>query len=113
MSAHIATIRARICTGKAQSHTTRRPHAVILCCQYGDVAVPKNVPFDPEAKPLWFAHQLSDNACATLTILNVLLNCETARIGGNLELFKGETIEFDPVVSARSSAKMMSLMHFR
>jgi hypothetical protein len=45
---------------------------------------------DDSAK-LWFANQLSDDACASMAILNVLLNVEEVDIGEGLKVFRGET----------------------
>jgi len=45
---------------------------------------------DDSAK-LWFANQLSDDACASMAILNVLLNVEEVDVGQRLKEFKDET----------------------
>jgi len=45
---------------------------------------------DDSAK-LWFANQLSDDACASMAILNVLLNVEEVDIGEGLREFRNET----------------------
>jgi hypothetical protein len=45
---------------------------------------------DDSAK-LWFANQLSDDACASMAILNVLLNVEEVDVGEKLREFRGET----------------------
>ncbi|KAF9649505.1 cysteine proteinase [Thelephora ganbajun] len=45
---------------------------------------------DDSAK-LWFANQLSDDACASMAILNVLLNVEEVDIGERLREFRNET----------------------
>lgn len=45
---------------------------------------------DDSAK-LWFANQLSDDACASMAILNVLLNVENVDIGEKLKEFRNET----------------------
>jgi hypothetical protein len=42
---------------------------------------------------------LSDDSCATLALLNVLLNCEDVQIGPTLDSFKEFTLQMDPVVS--------------
>lgn len=47
---------------------------------------------------MWFANQLSDDACATQAILNVLLNSEDVRLGDAVQAFKENTAEFDSVV---------------
>ena len=53
---------------------------------------------DPAAERVWFANQLSDDACATQAILNVLLNCPDIDIGEELRNFKTETESMSPVV---------------
>ena len=45
---------------------------------------------DGSAK-LWFANQLSDDACASMAILNVLLNVEDVDAGEKLGAFRKET----------------------
>ena len=45
---------------------------------------------DDSAK-LWFANQLSDDACASMAILNVLLNVEEVDVGEKLKEFNDET----------------------
>ncbi|KAF9783901.1 cysteine proteinase [Thelephora terrestris] len=45
---------------------------------------------DDSAK-LWFANQLSDDACASMAILNVLLNVQEVDIGERLRVFRNET----------------------
>jgi len=58
---------------------------------------------DDSAK-LWFANQLSDDACASMAILNVLLNVEEVDIGEKLKEFRSETERMSsPVWHARES----------
>lgn len=57
---------------------------------------------DPAAERVWFANQLSDDACATQAILNVLLNCPDIDIGEELQNFKEETKSMSPVVNCVS-----------
>ena len=60
---------------------------------------------DPAAERVWFANQLSDDACATQAILNVLLNCPDIDIGEELRNFKEETESMSPVVNRVSCFK--------
>ncbi|KAF8063528.1 ubiquitin C-terminal hydrolase [Lyophyllum atratum] len=53
---------------------------------------------DPTAERVWFANQLSDDACASHAILNVLLNCPDVDIGDELRRFKHDTEEMSPVM---------------
>jgi ubiquitin carboxyl-terminal hydrolase L5 len=55
---------------------------------------------DPDAERVWFANQLSDDACASLAILNVLLNTSNdVDLGPRLREFKTETERMSSVVS--------------
>lgn len=49
---------------------------------------------------IWFANQVIDNACASLALLNIVLNCEELEphIGEHLRAFKEFTIDFAPPV---------------
>ncbi|RDB24082.1 Ubiquitin carboxyl-terminal hydrolase isozyme L5 [Hypsizygus marmoreus] len=53
---------------------------------------------DPAAERVWFANQLSDDACASHAILNVLLNCPDVDVGEELRAFKRETERMSPVM---------------
>lgn len=52
---------------------------------------------------VWFANQISDDACASHAILNVLLNCPCLDLGRDLQDFKDETKDMSPVVSRYTS----------
>lgn len=45
---------------------------------------------------IWFANQVFDNACASLALLNIVLNIETVDIGERLTAFKEFTRDFTP-----------------
>ncbi|KAK7048507.1 ubiquitin carboxyl-terminal hydrolase isozyme L5 [Favolaschia claudopus] len=53
---------------------------------------------DPTAERVWFANQLSDDACASLAILNIALNCTDIEIGDELRVFKEDTDSMSPVM---------------
>ncbi|KAI0764159.1 cysteine proteinase [Trametes elegans] len=53
---------------------------------------------DPDARSIWFANQLSSDACASQAILNVLLNCKGVNVGPALREFAVETEEMSPVM---------------
>ncbi|KAH9895837.1 cysteine proteinase [Cubamyces lactineus] len=53
---------------------------------------------DPDARSIWFANQLSDDACASQAILNVLLNCKNVRLGAYLKEFAADTEAMSPVM---------------
>ena len=74
------------------------PHGLIFCFMWHkDSHRPAD--FDDAAERVWFANQLSDDACATQAILNVLLNCPDIDIGEELRNFKAETRSMSPVVN--------------
>lgn len=58
---------------------------------------------DPDADRVWFANQLNDDACASMAILNVLLNNPNIDVGPRLREFKNETAEMSPVVSSHDT----------
>ena len=55
---------------------------------------------DPESESVWFAHQLSDDACASQAILNVVLNCREVQLGSDLRHFYEDTVTMSSVVGA-------------
>jgi ubiquitin carboxyl-terminal hydrolase L5 len=74
------------------------PYGLILCFTWHkDTHRPADFD-DPAAERVWFANQLSDDACATHAILNVLFNCPELDLGDELSNFRGESQEFSPMV---------------
>ncbi|KAG6820306.1 hypothetical protein H0H93_002570 [Arthromyces matolae] len=74
------------------------PHGLIFCFLWRkDVHRPADFN-DPAAEHVWFANQLSDDACASHAILNVLLNCPDVDIGDELRRFKVDTEKMSPVM---------------
>jgi hypothetical protein len=53
---------------------------------------------DPAAERVWFANQLSDDACASHALLNIVLNCPNIKIGPELQAFKEDTKDMSSVV---------------
>ena len=53
--------------------------------------LPKKESSGLEDGELWFANQLSDDACASMAILNVLLNVEEVDVGERLRELRNET----------------------
>ncbi|KAJ3577002.1 hypothetical protein NP233_g50 [Leucocoprinus birnbaumii] len=84
------------------------PYGLIFCFTWHkDVHRPTEFD-DPAAERVWFANQLSDDACATHAILNVLFNCPDLDLGDELREFRQETREFSPVIFSRPT-KMRGL----
>ncbi|KZL72096.1 ubiquitin carboxyl-terminal family 1 [Colletotrichum incanum] len=44
-----------------------------------------------DSRDLWFANQTTDNACATVAMTNILMNCKDINLGTNLQEFKNST----------------------
>lgn len=75
-----------------------RPHGLIFCFMWRrDTHRPTDFD-DPAADRVWFANQLSDDACATHAILNVLLNCPDIDVGNELTQFRKDTEDMSPVM---------------
>ena len=81
------------------------PYGLIFCylCETDDHTKPEfsadDDLDDPDARSVWFANQLSDDACASQAILNVLLNCNEVDLGPHLREFATDTEKMSPVVS--------------
>ncbi|PPQ70881.1 ubiquitin C-terminal hydrolase [Gymnopilus dilepis] len=74
------------------------PHGLIFCFMWRkDTHRPADFD-DPSAERVWFANQLSDDACATHAILNVVLNCPGIEIGDELRRFREDTKDMSPVM---------------
>ncbi|EKM51297.1 uncharacterized protein PHACADRAFT_177948 [Phanerochaete carnosa HHB-10118-sp] len=57
---------------------------------------------DPDAEDVWFAYQLSVDACASQTILNVCLNMEDVSFSAQLRDFHNNTLKMDPLMRGLS-----------
>ncbi|KIY61595.1 cysteine proteinase [Cylindrobasidium torrendii FP15055 ss-10] len=84
-----------------------RPHGLICCFLWRKDAPSRPArPTDGASKDadelgpesVWFANQLSDDACASQAILNVLFNCPDVRLGSEMTFFKEETKGMSPVM---------------
>ena len=62
---------------------------------------------DSAAERVWFANQLSDDACASHAILNVVLNCPDIDVGDSLRAFKQDTELMSPVVCSALSCRTL------
>ncbi|EPQ53143.1 cysteine proteinase [Gloeophyllum trabeum ATCC 11539] len=80
-----------------------KPYGLIFCFLWGkdsgDTSKQQwDLEDDPAAKRVWFANQLSDDACASQAILNVLFNRPDVELGEQLRSFRDETVEMSSVM---------------
>ncbi|PBK98637.1 cysteine proteinase [Armillaria gallica] len=66
---------------------------------------------DPAAEHVWFENQISDDACASQAILNILFNCSNVDIGRELSEFKEYTREMSPKMQGISNSSMIPNAH--
>ncbi|KAK0447444.1 ubiquitin C-terminal hydrolase [Desarmillaria tabescens] len=72
------------------------PYGLVFCFRWRkDTHRPADFK-DPAAEHVWFANQLSDDACASQALLNILFNCASVDIGTELREFKEHTKEMSP-----------------
>lgn len=82
------------------------PHGLIFCyvCsnedepEKEDAANNYDAP-DSDARDIWFANQLGDDACASQAILNVIFNAHSIQMGPILRSFYNDTEKMSWVVS--------------
>lgn len=70
---------------------------LIFCFTWNDKYRTSNS-LDPAANDVWFANQLSDDACGSLAVLNILFNSPDVELGEELLAFKSETMDMTPEV---------------
>ncbi|KAF9815128.1 hypothetical protein IEO21_04746 [Rhodonia placenta] len=76
------------------------PHGLIfcyMCTEESDNFETGDELDDPDAERVWFANQLSDDACSSQAILNVLLNRPQIYLSDELSDFKKITDDMSPV----------------
>ncbi|KAJ7796158.1 ubiquitin C-terminal hydrolase [Mycena olivaceomarginata] len=90
-----------------------RPRGLVFCFLWRKDAHRASDFDDPAAERVWFANQLSDDACATHAILNIALNCPDIEIGEELTTFRQETESMSPVMKglAISSSPFIRKAH--
>lgn len=70
-------------------------HGLIFCFQYQECDEGKSETTMPD---VWFANQLSGTlACGTIAIMNIINNITDANLGPELQKFKDETMDMDPM----------------
>ncbi|PVF97464.1 cysteine proteinase [Serendipita vermifera] len=83
-----------------------RPYGFIFCFKWAEDSY-ENEDYEDETGTTlvpWFANQLSNDSCATLALLNILLNYEDIHTGPFLWSFKEFTREMDPKMRGLSIA---------
>lgn len=76
------------------------PKGLIFCYLWKKEGF-RRYPFDdPDAANVWFAEQLVDDACASLAMLNVVLNAPNMNIGPALTEFRADTKEMSSAVNS-------------
>ncbi|KAF5393718.1 hypothetical protein D9757_000075 [Collybiopsis confluens] len=80
-----------------------KPHGLIFCFNWRDDLHQQTSEFESPEK-VWFANQLSADACGTFALLNVLLNCPAVKLGRRLEEFRDETKEMSGVMKGLAVA---------
>ncbi|KAJ7134767.1 hypothetical protein C8R44DRAFT_870362 [Mycena epipterygia] len=90
-----------------------RPRGLVFCFMWRKDAHRPGDFDDPAAERVWFANQLSDDACASLAMLNIVLNCPDIEIGPELTMFRQETESMSPVMKglAISSSPFIRQAH--
>jgi ubiquitin carboxyl-terminal hydrolase L5 len=66
---------------------------------------------EDDSVKLWFANQLSDDACASMAILNVLLNVEDVDAGERLRTFRKETERMSSSVCPMPFSPLMGYLN--
>lgn len=70
-------------------------YGLILLYQYRDQS--SSDQSEEDSSHVWFANQLpAQNSCATLAMINILMNNKDIDVGEHLQQFKGFTKDFDP-----------------
>ncbi|PCH34759.1 cysteine proteinase [Wolfiporia cocos MD-104 SS10] len=81
-------------------------HGLIFCFLCTDNSNDESEDIDdPDAEQVWFANQLSDDACASLAILNVLMNCSGVDVGEELRELARDTAVMSPMVTQHTATR--------
>ncbi|KAK9470860.1 ubiquitin carboxyl-terminal hydrolase [Dipodascopsis tothii] len=60
---------------------------------------------------VWFANQIAENACASVALLNIVLNCSDMTLGPHLDAFRAFTASFVPPLRGLALANFEYLRH--
>ncbi|KAI1478519.1 cysteine proteinase [Daldinia eschscholtzii] len=72
-------------------------HGLIFLFQYEGDGEPSNEENRQECPDyLWFTNQTTANACATVALMNIIMNAQDANLGVELQKFKNSTKELPP-----------------
>ncbi|KAJ7176005.1 cysteine proteinase [Mycena filopes] len=90
-----------------------QPRGLVFCFMWRKDAHRPSDFEDSAAERVWFANQLSDDACASLAILNILLNCSIDIGDSELAAFRRDTESMSPVMKglAVSSSPFIRAAH--
>lgn len=80
-----------------QTLETLHPYGLVFCFRHSAHSKPPPELPDPDAEKIWFANQLSDDACASLALLNIVFNTDL-ELGRQLRGFRHDTQEMSPVM---------------
>ncbi|KAH8887071.1 cysteine proteinase, partial [Thozetella sp. PMI_491] len=68
-------------------------YGLVFLYQY----VPETIEEETEdSSDVWFANQTTSNACATVALLNIIMNAGNLELGRSLQTFKAETAGLEP-----------------
>ncbi|KAI1458521.1 cysteine proteinase [Annulohypoxylon moriforme] len=71
-------------------------HGLIFLFEYEGKNEPSDVNREPCPDDLWFANQTTANACATVALMNIIMNAEDTSLGTQLREFKDCTKALPP-----------------
>ncbi|KXJ90598.1 hypothetical protein Micbo1qcDRAFT_234516 [Microdochium bolleyi] len=70
-------------------------HGLIYLYQYNDESLTSDDRHDCPGD-LWFANQTTTNSCATVAMMNIVMNAEDTTLGSELQAFKEATVPLPP-----------------
>lgn len=66
---------------------------------------------DPDAEDVWFAYQVSNDACASQALLNVVLNLTCVGLDAKLREFRNLTERMSPLVYFELSQRSKQMLN--
>ncbi|KAL2194540.1 ubiquitin thiolesterase-like protein [Corynascus similis CBS 632.67] len=68
-------------------------HGLVFLYEY---VADEGIKTTESCRNVWFANQTTQNACATIALLNIIMNAEKLSLGGKLRKFKEESKDLSP-----------------